>query len=152
MIEVTCEDLIRLCGPIAAVVARLGTSDGAALEAALDALSTDELEATALAAHAAGWLTPKEAGGVRFGRISRASEDTHGNSIDAVDMDGPAAGAHTHPRGEVELCIDLVGTPSFDGRRARFQSYAPGTRHVPTVSGGRMLILYFLPGGEIVFE
>jgi hypothetical protein len=52
----------------------------------------------------------------------------------------------------VELCIDLAGEPAFDGKRQRFIAYPPGSRHVPTVSGGRMLILYFLPGGEINFE
>lgn len=148
--EVTKEGLLALCAPIGAVVARMGCADTAALEAALEALNTDQLEAASLAAHAAGWLTPKEGGGVRFGRITKA--DSHGHSIDAVDMNGPASGAHTHPKGEVELCIDLAGEPTFDGRRCRFIAYPPGSRHVPTVAGGRMLILYFLPGGEIIFE
>lgn len=149
-LEVTKESLLALCEPIGATVARVGLADIGALEAALEQLNTDPLEATALAAHAAGWLTPKEAGGVRFGRLCRA--DAHGHSIDAVDMNGPASGAHTHPNGEVELCIDLAGAPTFDGRRKRFIAYPAGSRHVPTVAGGRMLILYFLPGGAIVFE
>lgn len=149
---VTREDLLRHCLPVAEVVARVGTGSPDTLVAALNQLDTAALEATALAAHAAGWLTPKEAGGVKFGRLTRADAASHGLSIDVVDMDGPAAGAHTHPRGEVELCIDLAGEPRFDGKRERFIAYPPGSRHVPTVSGGRMLILYFLPGGEIVFE
>jgi len=152
MLEVSKDDLIRLCAPITTIIAARGTADSVALEAALEALNTDQLEATALAAMVAGWLTPKEAGGVKFGRIAKADVATHGHSIDAVDMNGPAAGPHTHPNGEVELCIDLQGEPTFDGRRKRFIAYPPGSRHVPTVSGGRMLILYFLPGGAIVFE
>ena len=152
MLEVSKEDLVRLCGPIAARIAELGTAEPPALEAALEELKTDQLEASALAALAAGWLTPKEAGGVKFGRIAKADAATHGLSIDAVDMNGPASGPHTHPNGEVELCIPLSGVPSFDGRKKRFIAYPPGSRHVPTVSGGRMLILYFLPGGAIVFE
>ena len=132
--EVTKERLLALCAPIGELVERLGTHDPAALELALEALNTGQLEATALAAQAAGWLTPKEGGGVRFGRIAKA--DAHGHSIDAVDMSGAAAGAHTHPKGEVELCIDLAGAPTFDGRRARFIVYPPGSRHVPTVAGG----------------
>ncbi len=150
MVEITKASLADLCEPIGAVIGRMGTASPAALEAELEGLNTDQLEAAALAALAAGWLTPKEGGGVRFGRISKA--DSHGNSIDAVDMSGPASGAHTHPRGEVELCIDLAGQPTFDGRRKRFIAYPPGSRHIPTVAEGRMLILYFLPGGEIVFE
>ncbi len=149
---VTREDLLRHCLPIAEVVARVGTEAPERVVAELNQLDTDALEATALAAHAAGWLTPKEAGGVKFGRLTRADAASHGLSIDAVDMDGPASGAHTHPRGEVEFCIDLVGQPRFDGLRQRFVAYPPGSRHVPTVSEGRMLILYFLPGGEIAFE
>lgn len=149
---VTREDILRHCLPVAEVVSRLGTESPDRLVAALSELDTSALEATALAAHAAGWLTPREAGGVKFGRLTRADAASFGLSIDVVDMDGPAAGAHAHPRGEVELCIDLAGEPSFDGIRQRFIAYPPGSRHVPTVSGGRMLILYFLPGGEIVFE
>ena len=149
---VSREDILRHCEPLAARIAELGTASPEALVFALDEVNTDALEATLLAAHAAGWLTPKEAGGVKFGRVSRPDPATHGLSIDAVDMQGPAAGAHTHPRGEVELCIDLAGEPRFDGKRQRFIAYPPGSRHVPTVSEGRMLILYFLPGGEIVFE
>jgi hypothetical protein len=152
MVAVTREDILRHCAPIAACIEQLGTVAPERLVAALEALDTSALEATLLAAHAAGWLTPKEAGGVKFGRVSRADAATHGLSIDAVDMNGPAAGAHTHPKGEVELCIDLAGEPRFDGLRQRFIAYPPGSRHVPTVSEGRMLILYFLPGGEIVFE
>ncbi len=149
---VTREDLVTLCQPVVACIAARGTAEPAALEAALSALDTTQLEAAALAALADGWLTPKEGGGVRFGRIARADGDAQPCSIDAVDMAGPASGAHTHPAGEVELCVPLSGEPRFDGRRDRFVVYGPGSRHVPTVSGGRMLILYFLPGGAIVFE
>ncbi|MCK6504802.1 DUF4863 family protein [Myxococcota bacterium] len=98
-----------------------------------------------------GWLCPKEAGGVRFGRLAKASPATHGFSIDTVDMRGPGPG-HTHPQGEIDLCFPLDGQPTFDGRAAGWTVYGPGSWHVPTVAGGRMAILYFLPGGEIRFE
>lgn len=98
-----------------------------------------------------GWLCPKEAGGVRFGRLAKASAATHGFSIDVVDMRGPGP-AHTHPQGELDLCFALEGTPTFDGRGPGWTVYGPGSWHVPTVDGGRMAILYFLPGGEIRFD
>lgn len=98
-----------------------------------------------------GWLCPKEANGVRFGRVAKAGKATHGFSIDAVDMDAPGPG-HTHPQGEFDLCFALEGEPLFDGRPEGWTVYAPDTWHVPTVRGGRMAILYFLPDGAIRFE
>lgn len=98
-----------------------------------------------------GWLCPREHAGVRFGRLTKASRATHDLSIDAVEMSGPGPG-HTHPRGELDLCFALDGAPRFDGRPEGWTVYGPGSWHVPTVSDGRMVILYFLPGGEIRFE
>ena len=151
MIEVTREQLLDLCRPFATKIAELGTTDSAGLEKALSEISADQLEATALAAHAGGWMTPKEQGGVKFGRLSKADPAIGGCSLDVVEMNGPASGPHTHPNGEVEFCIPLVGKPLFDGRGDRWIVYPPGSRHVPTVSGGTMLILYFLPEGAIVW-
>jgi hypothetical protein len=99
---------------------------------------------------AAGWLTPREAGGVRFGRLAKSTDDSCGFSIDAVDMDGPGPG-HTHPNGEIDLCFDLEGAPTFDGAAPGWTVYGAGSWHVPTVTGGRMAILYFLPGGAMKF-
>jgi hypothetical protein len=145
-------DLARLCAPIVARCSTLDPGDPAACEIALGQLDLGSVRAAVLAAAGAGTLTPREAGGVKFGRIAKPSPETLGYSIDAVDMSGPAAGAHAHPRGEFDLCFPVEGDPRFDGRPGPWVVYAPGSRHVPTVSGGRMLILYFLPGGEIVFD
>ncbi|MEC7947559.1 MAG: DUF4863 family protein, partial [Myxococcota bacterium] len=90
------------------------------------------------------------AGGVRFGRLTKATTASRGFSIDAVDMNGPGPG-HVHPNGEVDLCFALDGAPTFDGNPPGWTSYAPGSWHVPTVAGGRMAILYFLPDGAIRF-
>jgi len=99
----------------------------------------------------AGWLTPREAGGVRFGRVAKSTEASRGFTIDAVDMNGPGPG-HTHPEGEVDLCFALTDGARFDGSPEGWVVYGPGSWHVPTVSQGRMVILYFLPNGAIRFE
>ena len=96
----------------------------------------------------AGWLCDRQSGDVKFSRVAK---DAGGWSIDAVHMRG-AGGSHTHPNGEVDLCFAVDGAPRFDGHAPGWTVYAPGSWHVPTVDGGAMDILYFLPGGAIRFE
>lgn len=93
------------------------------------------------------WLLPKEAGGIRFGRVAK---DLAGFTIDAVLMDAPGP-RHRHPNGEIDLCFTTRGEARFDGEPEGWVVYGKGSVHVPTVSGGQMLILYFLPGGAIEF-
>lgn len=87
---------------------------------------------------------------VRWSRVSKATPESSDFSIDAVDMNGPGP-HHVHPNGEVNWCVALEGDPRFDGRPAGWVVMPPGSGHVPTVSGGRMLIVYLLPGGKIEF-
>ena len=65
-------------------------------------------------------------------------------------MDGSGPG-HLHPDGEFDLCFPIAGSPLFDGNSPGWTVYPPGSWHVPTVTGGRMGILYFLPNGAIHF-
>ncbi len=146
----TREEILALAAPVAARCAGVDP-DASDAEALLEGENVDQLEAACLAALAEGWLCNREGGGVRYGRVSRATPELSGFSLDAVVMDGPASGAHTHPRGEFDLCFALSGTPTFDGSSSRWTVYGTGTSHIPTVHHGKMLILYFLPGGEIVF-
>ena len=87
--------------------------------------------------------------GVRFSRVLKAGP-TAALSIDAVQMSGPGA-AHTHPAGEIDLCFAVDGDPRFDGAKEGWVVYRPNTWHVPTVQGGAMDILYFLPQGQMRF-
>ena len=100
-----------------------------------------------LAAVTSDWLLPKEAGGIRFGRVVK---DLCGFAVDAVLMDKPGP-KHRHPNGEVDLCFARSGSPRFDGNAEGWTVYGPDTTHVPTVTDGEMLILYFLPAGAIEF-
>lgn len=97
-----------------------------------------------------GKVADRGAPPVRFSRAARAGEETDGFSIDVVDMTGPGP-LHRHPNGEVNWCIALEGEPTFDGQPAGWVVEPPGSQHVPTVAGGRMLIVYLLPEGAIEF-
>lgn len=108
---------------------------------------------------AAGWLCEREGGGIRYGRIIKPSDDTHGFSVDVVDMNSLAGPHHRHPNGEIDMVMPLAadtglepgGDADFDGQAAGWKVYGPDSAHRPTVSNGRALVLYLLPAGAIEF-
>ena len=139
--------------PVLDALVGVDLSDPVTASATLDA----RIGAPALAAlsdalrttHATTPLTPKRATPtLTFGRLAKASPETRGFSIDAVDMEGSGA-PHVHPNGEVSWCVPLSGDPRFEGCAAGWAILPPGSRHTPTVTGGRMLIVYFLPDGAM---
>lgn len=87
---------------------------------------------------------------VKYGRVSKAGVPTLDFSIDVVHMNG-AGPLHRHPNGEVNYCVALDGAPTFDGQAPGWVVFPPESRHVPTVAGGTMLIVYLLPQGAIEF-
>ncbi len=141
--------------PVVDVVADIGPADPEA-EAKLNAALPLDGEVMRLVARCIKEgvqdtsLVPRQAGGVRFGRMAKATPETHGMSIDVVDMNGPGPG-HVHPNGEIDLSFPLEGSPTFDGQPPGWFVMKPGSWHVPTVAGGRMAIVYFLPDGAIEF-
>ncbi|MCB9682542.1 MAG: DUF4863 family protein [Alphaproteobacteria bacterium] len=148
--------LLSTLAPVLDVVATLDLSERApaehALRAALDDATMARVTAALRDTHAQVGLTPRQASPtLRFGRLAKPTEATRGLSIDVVDMQGAGA-AHTHPKGEVSWCVPMEGTPSFEGVQAGWAVMPAGSRHVPTVRDGRMLIVYVLPGGEMVWE
>ncbi|MCG3133317.1 MAG: hypothetical protein HMLKMBBP_00451 [Planctomycetes bacterium] len=100
---------------------------------------------------AEGWLCNRENGGIRFSRPVKPTPESHGWSVDAVDMNDVAGPKHTHVNGEVNLCMAEGGDPKFCGHGEGWVVFPPMSTHVPRVEGGRMVILYFLPGGAIEF-
>lgn len=87
---------------------------------------------------------------VRWGRVCKSGEESLGFSIDVVVMNGPGP-LHRHPLGEVNFAVAMDGDPRFDGQPAGWIVFPPDSQHVPTVSGGKMLIVYLLPEGKIEF-
>jgi hypothetical protein len=153
--------LLELLSPILARVAELGPGDRASQDAAADleaALSADfpfdgervQAIGTEIARGIAdGWLCDRGEPNARFSRPAKPSEFTAGLSVDVVSLDG-AAVDHTHPKGEVTIGFAAEGeTPSFDGRPPGWVVMAAGSRHVPTVTGGRMNLIYFIPDGAV---
>jgi hypothetical protein len=64
----------------------------------------------------AGWLCPREAAGIRYGRIFKPAPDLHGFSVDVVDMNDIAGPHHVHPQGEIDLVMPLDPEVRFDNR------------------------------------
>jgi hypothetical protein len=110
------------------------------------------LRAAAEAGVAHGWLCNREAGGIAFSRPVKPGPDSHGLSVDAVVMENIVGPKHTHTNGEIDLCYAQDGDPRFDGHPAGWVVFPPGSTHRPTVTDGKMLILYFLPDGAIEFH
>jgi hypothetical protein len=147
------ETFLEALEPVLAAVAGLDPADpeaAARLSAAfpLEGPALTRLRTLMRAGVEAGWLCDREAGGVRFSRVKKA--EAGGLSVDAVHMSAPGPG-HLHPNGEFDLCFAVSGAPTFDGRAPGWTVYPPGSWHVPTVAGGVMDILYFLPEGAIEF-
>jgi hypothetical protein len=99
-----------------------------------------------------GWLCQREAGGVRYGRAIKPGPDTHGFSVDVVDMKDLAGPYHVHPHGEIDMIMPLDRGASFDSYPAGWCVYEAGSGHRPTVAEGRALVLYLLPQGAIDFS
>jgi hypothetical protein len=98
-----------------------------------------------------GWMCNREGGGIRYGRVIKPADDLAGCSVDVVDMNDLAGPHHAHPNGEIDLIMPLTGDARFDGHGAGWLVYGPGSAHSPTVTQGRALVLYLLPGGAIEF-
>lgn len=142
------EALWREIDPILDHLAALDLKDADAARQSLEARfpRTDTLER--LCRENLGAICPKEAGAARFGRLAR---ERRGFSVDVVLSRGKGR-PHLHPGGEVNLCFAFEGRPTFDGHGPGWVVFPPGSRHPADVSGGAMLMIYFLPGGRIEWQ
>ena len=125
--------------------ARLNTecpADGAEFNRIFDACK---------AAIAAGWMCNREGGGIRYGRVIKPSDAIHGFSVDVVEMNDCKGPHHRHPNGEIDMIMPLDAGAQFDVRGKGWLVYPAGHAHHPTVTGGKAIVLYLLPGGAIEF-
>ena len=146
------EQFVEMLRPLAETLKSLNVdaADAAAQAEKLVAFGGQAIagiRTAAIASIDSDWLMPKEAGGVRFGRVAK---ELCGFSVDCVLMNGPGP-RHRHPNGEIDLCFATDGESHFDRHPEGWVVYGKGSVHIPTVSGGQMLILYFLPDGAIEF-
>lgn len=110
------------------------------------------MEGTCRAAVKEGWMCDSQAGGIKYGRVIAAGPQTHGFSVDVVQMADVKGPYHGHPNGEIDLIMPTEPSARFDGHGAGWLVYGPGSAHYPTVSGGDALVLYLLPEGAIDFK
>ncbi len=97
-------------------------------------------------------MCDQEMGGIKFGRVIKQGPETHGFSVDVVQMTDLKGPYHRHPNGEIDMIMPIGGDAEFDGHGAGWLVYGPETAHYPTVSGGEALVLYLLPDGAIDFK
>jgi hypothetical protein len=97
-----------------------------------------------------GWMCEREAGGIKFGRVTKP-DSGNGLSVDVVYMSDVKGPHHVHTTGEIGMIMPVTETAKFDGKGRGWYVYPPGSAHYPTVTGGDAIVLYLLPGGEIEF-
>lgn len=148
-------DIVSALEPVLKRLKTLNLADpaaAAALEAefSLSGPFGIELRKRAEAALQAGAICSREGGPSRFSRVAKP-EAAQGYSVDAVLLwgDGPW---HRHTNGEVNCMLAWEGTPTFCGHGPGWAVFAPGSAHVPSVQGGKMLIFYLLPGGAMEWK
>lgn len=153
--NITVEEFTTL---IAGITGRIA---GRPLDGALEAWLNAEIPAdgsefqrifeACQAGIAAGWMCNREAGGIKFSRVIKPCDAIHGFSVDVVVMDSLKGPHHRHPNGEIDMIMPLDAGAQFDGRGKGWLVYPAGHAHHPTVTGGKAIVLYLLPGGAIEF-
>ena len=145
------EHLAQLCSTLSGRGLNAELADWLNREHGVGSSTFAVLQADCQRGVAEGWLCSREGGGLRYGRIFKASDELQGFSVDVVDMENVSGPHHTHPLGEIDLIMPLAGDAQFDGHPAGWMVCPPGSAHSPTVTLGRALVLYLLPQGEITF-
>lgn len=151
-------DLKTLLMPISKAVKTMDLTDIKKAEAELNKMfppaspEIQQIKKLAEEALASGAICGRGEPGMKFSRVVKPQDDAGGCSIDAVFMENSSGPVHTHTKGEVCLCFPQSGEPAFEGRRDTWIVMHAGSRHVPTVTGGAMLILYWWPEGAVAWS
>jgi len=153
--QVTPQEFQKLLAPVAERMRGKALDKG--LEAELnkvfpaDGPAFKAIEQACHAAIAAGWMCNREAGGIRFGRVVKPDGDLADCSVDVVEMELIKGPHHRHPNGEIDMIMPVTAGAKFDGHGPGWLVYAPDSAHHPTVTDGKAVVLYLLPGGAIEF-
>lgn len=101
-----------------------------------------------------GWVAyaPVPGAGYSRGRIADPSEETAGLSVESGLLSSVKGQYHCHTRGEIDLVVPMESSARWCGHGAGWVVYPPLSEHFPTTTGGKALILYFLPNGEIEYR
>jgi hypothetical protein len=150
-------DLAGLLEPMSRFVSELDLSDAPDAERRLrerfpaDCEEVRAVREAAFRALEAGAICERGEPGMTWGRISKPDQTPGGCSVDAVHMSSSSGPVHSHPKGEVSLCLHEDDTATFEGRHDTWVVLPAGSRHVPTVEAGSMLIFYWLPEGAVTW-
>ncbi|KAJ3565546.1 hypothetical protein NP233_g7562 [Leucocoprinus birnbaumii] len=91
--------------------------------------------------------------GYRSATSADAGEGKFDHSV--TERDEFSGQFHVHPYGEINAVIPIDDTAEMRGidgwQGAGWTSPGPGTSHYPTVRGGRVVALFFLPAGRIAY-
>ena len=121
----------------------------------ISSLQIQQIRAWCLSEIEAGRIRMRGPQTLRYANLLHQNASPFQIRIDIVDMNGVGPG-HVHPLGEINLCFALShtekGRASFDGLSEGWVVKQPGSWHRPTVRNGRMLIIYFLPKGKVLFD
>jgi hypothetical protein len=151
----TPQEFTRLMQPVISLVG--GKAVDAGLEEELNRAlppQSEAFRAIEAACHEAieeGWMCNQGGEGRRFGRVIEPAAENQDLSVDVVDLTDVVGPHHRHPTGEVCMVMPVDEEARFDNHDAGWCINPPGSAHHPTVTGGRALVLYLLPRGEIVF-
>ena len=148
------QELLKLLHPIAAFIQtqKMDADLQYQLESTYPIANPDiqRIKALCLQGIQEGWIRMYGNDDLRYCNLHRQNKALP-IRIDMVNMTGVGPG-HTHISGEANLCFALEGNPSFDGLLEGWVVKTPSSWHKPTVQFGRMLILYFIPNGQIAFD
>jgi len=101
-----------------------------------------------------GWAFYAEITGPEYrrGRIAAPSAETYGLSVESGLLTNVQGNFHRHPYGEINMIGPVDPTGQFCGHGAGWKVFPPNSQHYPTVTGGAVTMLFFLPKGEIEYK
>lgn len=99
-----------------------------------------------------GWMGLQGEPRRKGARVVEPCPETRDLSVDVVQLQDFAGPHHRHPGGEVCAVFPQRPEGRFDERARGWAVYPPGSDHVPAASGGRVRVLFMLPGGRIDYS